>query len=412
MKIMIAGGGIGGLATALCLHRAGIRAGVFESVSDIKPLGVGINLLPHCVRVLTSLGLQDLLASCAIETSDLSYYNRLGQLFWTEARGRGAGYNWPQFSIHRGKLQLLLLKVVKERLGEDAVKQSHHLARFEQNEEGVTAFFSRRQGGPVEKQAKGSILIGADGINSAVRGQLYPEEGPPVFSQNVLYRGTSVMPPFLNGSTMVMIGSMKQKMVVYPINKEIDAQGQYLINWVANLKEGSSALTERDWNREADKARLAEQYRGWDFDWLNVPAMIGAAETVYEFPMSDRDPLAQWSFNRVTLLGDAAHPMYPIGSNGASQAILDAEFLTKSLLRHKAPEAALQAYEKERLPATAKVVLQNRAKGPDEIMDLMEERFPAGFTEDEIPQEELETIMSHYKKVAGFDIETLNARGS
>jgi 2-polyprenyl-6-methoxyphenol hydroxylase-like FAD-dependent oxidoreductase len=211
---------------------------------------------------------------------------------------------------------------------------------------------------------------------------------------------------------MVMIGSMKQKMVVYPINKEIDAQGQYLINWVANLKEGSSALTERDWNREADKARLAEQYRGWDFDWLNVPAMIGAAETVYEFPMSDRDPLAQWSFNRVTLLGDAAHPMYPIGSNGASQAILDAEFLTKSLLRHKAPEAALQAYEKERLPATAKVVLQNRAKGPDEIMDLMEERFPAGFTEDEIPQEELETIMSHYKKVAGFDIETLNARGS
>lgn len=412
MKILIIGGGIGGLTTALCLHRAGFRAEVFESVSEIKPLGVGINLLPHCVRVLTGLGLQDRLAAMAIETSDLSYYNRLGQLFWTEARGRGAGYKWPQFSIHRGRLQLLLLQAVKERLGGDAVKQCHHLIRFEQDAAGVTAFFSGKEGKVDEQKAQGNILIGADGINSAVRMQLYPQEGPPVYSQNVLYRGTSVMQPFLNGKTMVMIGSLRQKMVVYPIANKTDAQGQYLINWVANLKEGSSALTERDWNREADKARLVDKYRGWEFDWLNVPKMIDMAETVYEFPMSDRDPLPKWSFNRVTLLGDAAHPMYPIGSNGASQAILDAEFLTECLLRDKAPEAALQSYEKERLPATAKVVLQNRAKGPDEIMDLMEDRFPEGFTEDEIPQEELENIMSHYKKVAGFDMETLNARGS
>jgi 2-polyprenyl-6-methoxyphenol hydroxylase-like FAD-dependent oxidoreductase len=192
----------------------------------------------------------------------------------------------------------------------------------------------------------------------------------------------------------------------------MDAQGQCLINWVANVREGSAALTERDWNREADKARLVEKYRGWTFNWLNVPAMIRASETVYEFPMSDRDPLSQWSFNRVTLLGDAAHPMYPIGSNGASQAILDAESLTGCLLRHSTPEAALQSYEKERLPATAKVVLQNRAKGPDEIMDLMEDRFPEGFTESEIPREELERIMDHYKKVAGFDVESLNAKGA
>lgn len=408
MKILIAGGGIGGLTTALSLHYAGFEVQVYESVTELKPLGVGINLLPHCVRVLTDLGLQQTLAQIAVETSDLSYYNRQGQQYWTEPRGKGAGYKWPQFSIHRGELQMALFNAVETRLGKDAILTGRHLESFNQDSEGVTAHFSESAGGKIIESVRGSLLIGADGIGSALRSQLYPDEGAPVYSENVLYRGTAMMPAFLNGRTMVMIGSLRQKMVVYPIGSP-DSEGNILTNWVANLKEGASALTIRDWNRPADKARLEDLYATWNFEWLNVPKMIGLAQTVYEFPMSDRNPLIQWSFGRVTLLGDAAHPMYPIGSNGASQAILDCESLKNNLIKHGVNAAALKAYEAERLPATSKVVFQNRAKGPDEIMDLMEDRFPNGFLESEIPHQELAAIMNNYKKIAGFDKESLNA---
>ncbi len=410
MKILIAGGGIGGLTTALALHKAGFEVVVYESVRELKPLGVGINLLPHCVRVLTDLGLQKTLAGIAVETSNLAYYNRQGQSYWTEPRGLAAGYKWPQFSIHRGGLQMALLGAARERLGADAIRMNCHLHRFEQDADGVTAYFTDKETGAETETARGSLLIGADGISSAVRSRLYPDEGPPVYSQNVLYRGTTHMPPFLDGRTMVMIGSMRQKMVVYPIGLP-DASGCSLTNWVANLREGASSLTERDWNRRADKARLVKLYAGWQFDWLDVPTMISGAEAVYEFPMSDRDPLGQWSFGRVTLLGDAAHPMYPIGSNGASQAVLDGECLVECLFKYGANAAALKAYEADRLPATSRVVQQNRAKGPDEVMDMMEDRFPNGFTPDQIPHQELAGIMSRYKKIAGFDKESLNAKG-
>ena len=410
MSILIIGGGIGGLTTALRLHQAGFKVKVFESVKEVKPLGVGINTLPHSVRVLTNLGLQGILAKNAIETTDLVYFNKFGQQFWTEPRGRFAGYKWPQFSIHRGTLQMILWEEAKRVLGEDRLIANHHLARFEQDETGVTAYFTNRETGENSRVETGELLIGADGINSVVRQQLYPNEGPPVYSENVLYRGTTRMKPFLNGSSMAMIGSMQQKMVVYPIDPTPDADGNYLINWVGNLKEGKSRLTARDWNREADKARLVDIYKEWTFYWLDVPAMINGAKAVYEFPMSDRDPLDRWTFGRVTLLGDAAHPMYPIGSNGASQAILDADYLAECLLTSENVVDALEAYDKERVPAAAKVVLQNRAKGPDQIMDMMEERFPQGFTPDEIPHEELANVMEHYKKIAGFDVQTLNQK--
>lgn len=410
MKIIIIGGGIGGLTTALCLHKAGFKVKVFESVREVKPLGVGINTLPHSVRVLTNLDLQETLAQNAIETTDLVYFNKFGQQFWTEPRGRFAGYKWPQFSIHRGTLQMILWEEAKRVLGEDKLIANHHLSHFEQDEKEVRAIFTNRETGEIIRQETGDILIGADGINSVVRQQLYPNEGPPVYSENVLYRGTTRMKPFLNGTSMAMIGSMQQKMVVYPIDPTPDENGDFLINWVGNLKEGKSKLTARDWNREADKARLVEMYKDWTFDWLDVPAMIDGAKAVYEFPMSDRNPLDRWTFGRVTLLGDAAHPMYPIGSNGASQAILDADYLMECLLKFENPLEALEAYDQERVPAAAKVVLQNRAKGPDQIMDLMEERFPLGFTPEEVPHEELEQVMDHYKKVAGFDVQTLNLK--
>ena len=256
------------------------------------------------------------------------------------------------------------------------------------------------------------LLIGADGINSVVRKQLYPDEGDVKYSGNVLYRGTAMMKPYLTGASMVMIGHLGQKMVVYPIDNQLDSDGNQLTNWVANLREGADyQLKVRDWNRQADKQRLFDLYKNWDFDWLNVPQMIEHTEGgIYEFPMSDRDPLPRWTFGRVTLLGDAAHPMYPIGSNGASQAILDADALTQALVEEADMFAALERYDKERVSVTGKIVLQNRQKGPDFIMDLMEERFPDGFTEGEVPHDELAEIMEHYKQVAGFDMKTLNEK--
>ena len=411
MKVIIIGGGIGGLTTALCLKKAGFEVKVFESVKEIKPLGVGINTLPHSVRVLTNLGLQEKIAKTAVETQDLLYFNRFGQKFWEEPRGRFAGYKWPQFSIHRGNLQMLLFDEVQQTIGAENVFTNHHLQAFQETKHEVIATFINRETGEVIHQEKGDILIGADGINSVVRKQLYPQEGDPCYSGNVLYRGTTWMKPFLSGSSMVMIGSLKQKMVVYPIDPKLDENGNQLINWVANLKEtDSEKITIRDWNRQADKARLVDIYKNWNFDWLDVPKMIDKTHAVYEFPMSDREPLDRWTFGRVTLLGDAAHPMYPIGSNGASQAILDADCLTEMLINEPDVQTALQKYDAQRVPETAKVVLQNRAKGPDQIMDMMDERFPVGFSENEIPYIELETVMNMYKQIAGFDVQSLNQK--
>ena len=411
MKIIIAGGGIGGLVTALCLHKAGFEVKVYESVKEIKPLGVGINLLPHSIRILTKLGLEPQIAKIAVEAKNLIYANRYGQRFWEEPRGRFAGYKWAQYSIHRGDLQMLLTEEVRRVIGAKNFKTNHHLHDFKDTAGGIWVTFIDRETGKVQCRERGDILVGADGINSVVRQKLYPDEGDVKYSENVLYRGTTLMKPFLSGADMAWIGSLKQKMVVYPIENALNTEGYQLINWVGNIQEGAEyQLRVRDWNRPADKQRLLDIYKTWKYDWLDVPAMIQGAEAIYEFPMSDRDPLPRWTFGRVTLLGDAAHPMYPIGSNGASQAILDADALTNALVEGRDLFYALYRYDKERVPATSKIVLQNRQKGPDYIMDLMEERFPNGYSDGEIPHDELANIMEHYKQIAGFDMKTLNEK--
>jgi 5-methylphenazine-1-carboxylate 1-monooxygenase len=411
MKIIIAGGGIGGLVTALSLHRIGMDVTVFESVEEVKPLGVGINLLPHCVRILTHLELLEKVEAIAVETRELIYANRYGQLFWSEPRGRYAGYKWPQLSIHRGKFQWLLWSEVLRILGPGRLRTGCHLSAIKQNNQLVESTFINKVGSVVAVE-EADMLIGADGINSELRKWLYPNEGGIVYSGNVLYRGTARIKPFLSGATMAMIGSLQQKMVIYPISHELDEKGNQLINWVANLRENEGPrLTVRDWNRQVGKERLLELYKNWKYDWMDVPTMIeNTHDGIYEFPMSDRNPLEHWSVGRVTLLGDAGHPMYPIGSNGASQAILDADALARALEADTNPVNALQIYEAERLPATTKVVLQNRQKGPDFIMDLMEDRFPDGFSQTEIPHEELATIMNNYKEIAGFDVKSLNSK--
>jgi 5-methylphenazine-1-carboxylate 1-monooxygenase len=408
-KALIVGGGIGGLVTALKLHRVGVSVRVCESVENIKALGVGINLLPHAVRVLTELGLAEELEKTGLPTRELIYVNKFGSQIWQEDRGLNAGYRWPQYSIHRGRLQMLLLNAVKEQLGEDAVLTGHHLQSFEQSDDSVLAHFENKKTGEHAGSYRADIMIAADGIHSAVRKFYYPNEGLPKFSGRILWRGITESTSFLTGKSMIMAGYQDQKFVAYPICPDTAANGRSLVNWIAELTVDEMP-SRADWNKEIDKEKFAPAFAKWNFGWLDVPKLIEESAAVYEFPMVDRDPLPQWTFGRVTLLGDAAHPMYPIGSNGASQAILDADALGQALIEQPSAEHALKAYEQARLEPTANIVHTNRKNGPEVVMQIVEDRAPNGFEnlEDVITHQELEEIANKYKRIAGFDRETLN----
>ena len=408
MRIIVAGGGIGGLITALTLHRIGFDVQVFESVPRISALGVGINLLPHSVRVLDELSLTNALKSTAIETEELIYFNKHGQRIWTEPRGLAAGYPWPQFSIHRGDLQMILLKATREIIGERAVIEGHALQRFEDRGDYVECELLCRERDEVVR-TEGDVLIGADGIHSTVRATFYPDEGEPLYAGRTLWRAVSDSEPFLTGRSMIMAGNEDQKFVAYPISKAEHDRGGSTTNWIAELATPNLSPDRSDWNRAVSKSRFSHAFSNWTFDWLDVPRLIDAAEIVYEFPLIDRDPVERWSFGRVTLLGDAAHPMYPIGSNGASQAILDAHSLALAFLSQGDAIEALKAYEDDRLSPTANIVRLNRKNGPEQVMQLAEERSPQGFEniEDVIPIAELEEIALRYKQSAGFDLRTL-----
>jgi 2-polyprenyl-6-methoxyphenol hydroxylase-like FAD-dependent oxidoreductase len=413
MTVLIAGGGIAGLTTALSLHQIGVDCRVFESVDAIQPLGVGINMLPHAVRELTELGLQDRLAASAIPTAELAYYSARGQRIWSEQRGRAAGYRWPQFSIHRGALQMILHEAACARLGTDRILTGHHLARWEETPTGIRTHFVDRRSGASLGSADGALLIGADGIHSSVRQALHPHEGPPIWNGAILWRGVTRARPFLTGRSMIMAGHEFQKFVAYPISREAEQRGEAVVNWIAERKFRPDHQWRReDWNRPGNRDDFLPQFADWRFDWLDVPALIEAAEGCYEFPMVDRDPLQGWTFGRVTLLGDAAHPMYPIGSNGASQAILDARVLAREILTHGVTSHALEAYEAERRPATARIVLANRKNGPEQVMQLVQQRAPEGFgaIEEVLSAEELEGTAAGYKRIAGFDKDELNSR--
>jgi 5-methylphenazine-1-carboxylate 1-monooxygenase len=409
---LIVGGGIGGLVIALKLHRVGVSVRVFESVEIIKALGVGINLLPHAVRILTELGLAEDLEKSGLPTAELNYYNKFGQQIWHEPRGLNAGYKWPQYSIHRGRLHMALLHAVKKELGEKVIFTGHHLKSFQYFDDHVEAVFENKKTGEIIGTYKGDFLIAADGIHSVVRKTFYPNEGLPKFSGRILWRGITESDPFLTEKSMIMSGYQDQKFVAYPVCPDTMAKGRSLVNWIAELAVPGDAPPRSDWNRKVDKETFAPAFKDWDFGWLNVPKLIEDTDTVFEFPMVDRDPLPQWTFGRVTLLGDAAHPMYPIGSNGASQAILDADALGQAFIEQEDILSALTAYEKARLEPTAQIVLTNRQNGPESVMQIVEDRAPNGFDNlhDVISPQELEDIANKYKKIAGFDRQTLNSK--
>jgi 2-polyprenyl-6-methoxyphenol hydroxylase-like FAD-dependent oxidoreductase len=407
--VAIIGAGIGGLTLALGLHAAGISCRVYESAAEIKPLGVGINILPHAVRELEHLGLLDELAQIGITTKQSAFYSAHGQFVYSEPAGRYAGYRWPQFSIHRGDLQAVLLKAVRERIGADAVLADYRCTGFEQDEQGVTLRFSDAAG-KAHEPVQAALAVGCDGIHSAIRKQLYPNDGAPRYSGVNMWRGTTVMKPFLDGATMVRAGWLSVgKMVIYPIRDNVDGQGNQLINWVAEIEAEQPAR--RDWNRQGRLEDFFPAYADWHFDWLDVASMIKNTENILEYPMVDQDPLPRWSFGRVTLLGDAAHPMIPRGSNGAGQAILDVPCLVEQLGKLGLSADALTAYDRIRVKATGDVVLMNRTAPPDAILKTVHELTggkPFRAIEDVISNDKLAAISNAYKNVAGLNKDALN----
>ncbi len=404
--VLVVGGGIGGLTLALDLHKRGIACRVFESAPEIKAVGVGINILPHATRALAELGLEPALARVAVETADSNFFNRFGQLIYREPLGRRAGYEWPQFSIHRGDLQTILMDAVRERLGQDRLHLGWHCLGFSQDQDQVILEFKDRE--PVH----GVAAIACDGIHSVIRRQLYPDEGEPRYSGINMWRGVTRWKPILSGASMTRAGWLKSgKLVHYPIRNNIDHEGRQLVNWLWEIE--TPQYKRWDWNRRASVDDFIAGAGDWHFDWLDVPAFFRAAEVVLEYPMVDKDPLPAWTFGRVTLLGDAAHPMYPRGSNGAGQAILDARSLSEKISDKNDLVEALKAYEKERLGPTSNVVLENRRNPPDAILREVYERTgdrPFQKIEAVITPEELKALSDRYKRVAGYDKEALEPR--
>jgi 5-methylphenazine-1-carboxylate 1-monooxygenase len=409
--VIIVGAGIGGLTLGLTLHAAGIPCRIFESAAEIRAVGVGINLLPHATKELAALGLESALAGVAIETTDATFFNRFGQLIYQEPLGRAGGYERPQFSIHRGDLQRVLLDAFVARAGRDRLVTGRHCTAVEQDETGVTVGFSEGPGGGNIGSIRGRIVIACDGINSVIRKQFFPNEGEPRYSGVNMWRGVTRWKPILSGASMVRAGWLSHgKMVIYPI-RPAGADGLQLINWVAEIETPS--YRKRDWNRAGAIGDFIGAFADWHFDWLDVPAFIQAADSVLEFPMVDQDPLPRWSFGRVTLLGDAAHPMVPRGSNGAGQAILDARVLTSALLENDDPVDALAAYETQRLEATTRIVLTNRTNPPDAILREVFQRThdrPFSTIDDVISREELVALSEGYKRIAGYSKDALRTR--
>jgi 2-polyprenyl-6-methoxyphenol hydroxylase-like FAD-dependent oxidoreductase len=411
MKVIIAGAGVGGLVTALMLHARGIDCEIFEQSDAVRELGVGINTLPHAIKELAELGLLERLDAVAIRTYELFYTNRLGQEIWREPRGLDAGYDFPQFSIHRGRLQGVLYQAVRARLGESRIHLGCRLSWFNQDDGGVTAYFFDR-GGSHRLTARGDVLVGADGIHSLVRERLFPNEGPPRWNGLMLWRGAIDWPAFLTGRSMVVAGGLAAKLVVYPI-AEAARPDRKLTNWAVVGRVGDDAMPvpqKQDWSRPGRFEDLMPHLQRFRIPYVDANALIEATSEFWEYPMCDRDPLPRWSHGRVTLLGDAAHPMYPVGSNGASQAILDARFLADRLKDAEHPVHALWLYEQTRLPATAEIVRSNRRGGPEGVIDAVEARAPDGFSNiDEVLSfEQRKAIVRGYATAAGFAREQVN----
>lgn len=407
MKAIIVGAGIGGLTAALYLHKHGLDCDVFERAPAIQELGVGINLMPQAVATFAELGLLDAIEAEGISPEHLYYRTMSGLTAWDEPRGRAAGLPVPQISVHRGRLQAVLHRALEERQP-GTVTTDREFIGYEETETGVTATFRASDGS--EHTATADLLIGADGIHSALRRLLYPNEGSPRWSGRVMWRGTADWPAFGDGRSFVIAGSIDTRLVLFPISRGA-APGTYRTNWVMvhrNADDGTALPPAQDWQGKADPAKCLKALEPFDLPDLDVHALAAATKEIFEFPMSDRDPLPRWSFGRVTLLGDAAHPMYPFGGNGAAQAILDAKAIAGIMARESDPVAALTAYDEERRDRVYQVVMTNRQGGPERVIDMVEARIAAeGIEASDIPRDELAEVVHGYSRLAGYSPDQL-----
>ncbi len=408
MTVAVAGGGIAGLTFALTCHEIGVDVQVYESVPELKPLGVGINLQPNAVRELFQLGLENDLREVGIEAEEWSLFYYGAHPIWTEPRGTVAGYRWPQFSVHRGHFHMRLLQRVRERLGDDAVVCDARLTQFENHPDHVTASFTRSDG--TELKVDAELLIGADGIHSTVRQQMYPDQGDVNWNGAIMWRGVSRGEPPRTNNSFVLIGGNEQRFVCYPV-EPLDEQGETLLNWIAELRfDDVEMIDKSDWNRSATADAFMSEFLDWKFDWLDVPGIVDRSEGIWEFPMVDREPVDRWVDGRVALMGDAAHAMFPHGSGGATQGIVDTRVLGACLLEHGETPEALLAYEKELLQAVNELVIRNRGEGPMGVLFDIEDRIAEGKSiEDAIDPEAVADFMARYKEAAGTARDTLNA---
>jgi 2-polyprenyl-6-methoxyphenol hydroxylase-like FAD-dependent oxidoreductase len=410
--VLIAGAGIGGLSVALTLHQIGVPCHIFESVAEIKALGVGINLQPNAVRELYEMGLgQDSLATIGIEAQEWALVGLNGHDVYAEPRGLRAGYNWPQYSVHRGKLQMLLYRTVLERLGPQAISTGVRVTGYRNHPDGrgVTALLQNRAG--ERSEVAGSLLVAADGLHSAVRQQMHPAQPPIQWGGAIMWRGVSRGKPIRTGASFVGLGTHRHRIVFYPISAPDPNTGLADINWIAEITvDNKDGWPEGDWNRRVKHEDFIHHFTQWNYDWIDIPAMIRGAREVFEYPMVDREPVDTWRDGNVVLLGDAAHVMYPTGSNGASQAIVDARVLGAAMLEHGVNAAALAAFDAKLCPEISPLILRNRGAGPFGLLNLLDDRCGGVFDniDDVIPKPERDEFMHRYKVAAGFAAEKLN----
>jgi 5-methylphenazine-1-carboxylate 1-monooxygenase len=409
--VLIAGGGIGGMALALTLHQIGVPCVVFDAVPEIKPLGVGINLQPNAVRELMDLGLTDAdLSTIGLQAREWALVGRNGNDVYAEPRGLLAGYRWPQYAVHRGALQMLLLRTVQQRLGPGAVRLGQRVTGYRTTPTGVVAQLQDRQGQTFE--AQGRLLVAADGLHSAVRAQMHPQQPPIQWGGAIMWRGTTPGVPGRTGASFVGLGTLRHRLVYYPISPTDPRTGLATVNWIAEITvDNAQGWTQGDWNRRVQVQDFIGHFEDWNYSWLNVPDMLRGAAEIFEYPMIDRDPVPTWVDGPVALMGDAAHVMYPVGSNGASQAIVDARVLGASMLQQGVSPQALRAYDDRLCADVSALVLRNRGAGPFALLGLVDERCGGVFDhiDDVIPAAEREAFMARYKAAAGMAKDTLNA---
>jgi 2-polyprenyl-6-methoxyphenol hydroxylase-like FAD-dependent oxidoreductase len=411
LPVVVAGGGIGGLAVALTLQQIGVPCVVLEAVAALKPLGVGINLQPNAVRELYELGIgAGELDTIGLQAREWALVGLNGKDVYSEPRGLLAGYRWPQYSVHRGGFQMLLYRAALERLGTGAVRTGQRVVGYRNEANGVAVLVGSPGGAVTELRAR--LLIAADGLHSAVRAQMHPSQPPIHWGGAIMWRGTTPGVPIRSGASFVGLGTHRHRVVFYPISQPDPATGLATINWIAEITvDNSQGLRDGDWNRKVPIESFIHHFEGWQYDWLDVPAMLRGADEVFEYPMIDRDPVPTWVDGRVALLGDAAHVMYPTGSNGASQAIVDARVLGAAMLEHGVTSEALRAYDRKLCAEISAVVLRNRGAGPFGLLNMLDERCGGVFDDIDavIPPREREEFMSRYRSAAGFARERLNA---